>query len=142
MNISIEIPSPDRKRNAFLTPLGTTPARRDYFSLAVDSIPLLLRSRIFGQVCLWSYDSRFLAVQEWKENSPTSEPGSYALVILDLFTRQECTVAEVEATRSEINPQEFMGDSLMYTVFYEGPFGTTKNFESNFQHLTGWQAIK
>ncbi len=136
------IPSPDKKRKAILNFLGTIQSGREYYSLTFEGIPLSLPNRVFGHACLWSHDSRFLSVQEWKEIDPPHEPKSYLLVILDLLTRRECIVAEVEGAKCEINPQEFMGDSLMYTVFYEVQFGITKNFESNFQHLTGWQALK
>jgi len=142
MNKAIIVPSPDKKRKAVLSYLGSIQSGREYYSLAIDGFPLSLQNRVFGRVCLWSHDSRFLSVQEWKENNPPAEPKSFLLLIFDLLTRQECTVAEVDGAKSEINPQEFMGDSLMYTVFYEGQFGITKNFESNFQHLTGWQALK
>ena len=142
MNAPIVIPSPNKKHKAVLSYLGKIQSGREYYSLAIDEIPLSLQKRVFGRVCLWSHDSRFLAVQEWKENDGVTEPKSYLLLILDLVARRECIVAEVEGAKSEINPQEFIGDSLMYTVFYEGQFGTTKNFESNFQHLTGWQALK
>jgi len=141
-NKPIIIPSPDKKRKAVLTFLGKVQSGREFYSLAIEGIPVSLQNRVFGRVCSWSHDSRFLSVQEWKDNDGVSEPKSYLLLILDLVTRRECTVAEVEGTKCEIVPQEFMGDSLMYTVFYEGQFGITKNFESNFQHLTGWQALK
>jgi hypothetical protein len=141
-NNPIIIPSPDKKRKAVLTYLGKIQSGREYYSLAIDGIPLSLQYRVFGRACLWSNDSRFLSVQEWKENDAATGPKSYLLLILDLLTRRECVVAEVEGAKCEINPQEFMGDSLMYTVFYEGQFGITKNFESNFQYLTGWQALK
>jgi hypothetical protein len=142
INKPIVIPSPDKKHKAVLNHLGAIHSGQEYYSLAIDGIPLSLQNRVFGRVCLWSHDSRFLSVQEWKENDPVTPPKSYLLVILDLLTRRECIVAEVEGLKCEINPQEFIGDSLMYTVFYDGQFGTIKNFESNFQHLTGWQALK
>lgn len=142
MNKPIVLQSPDKKRKAALNYLGKIQSGREYYSLHIDEIPLSLQNRVFGRICLWSHDSRFFAVQEWKECNPLTEPKSYLLLILDLLTRQECVVAEVDGLKSEITPQEFMGDSLMYTVFYGGQFGITKNFESNFQHLTGWQALK
>ncbi len=142
MNKPIFIPSPNKKRKAILSYLGKIQSGREYYSLTLDGIPLSLQNRIFGHVCLWSSDSRFLSVQEWKENDEVAGPKSYLLLILDLFTRRECIVAEVEGAKSEISPQGFIGDSLMYTVIYDGQFGTTKNFESNFQHLAGWQTLK
>ena len=142
MNDPIVIPSPNKKHKAVLSHLGKIQSGREYYSLAIDGIPLSLQNRVFGRVCLWSHDSRFLSVQEWKEHDGVTEPKSYLLLILDLIARRECIVAEVQGAKSEINPQEFIGDSLMYTVFYEGQFGTTKNFESNFQYLSGWEALK
>jgi len=142
INKPIVIPSPNKKRKAVLNYLGKIQSGREYYSLALDEIPLSLQSRIFGHVCLWSSDSRFLSVQEWKENDEVAGPKSYLLLIFDLFTRRECVVAEVEGAKSEINPQGFIGESLMYTVIYDGQFGITKNFESNFQHLAGWQTLK
>jgi len=141
-NEQIVIPSPNKKRKAILSYLGRIQSGREYYSLVIDGFPLALQNRIFGRACLWSRDSRFLSVQEWKDSDGVTEPKSYLLFVLDLITGRECVVAEVEGAKSEINPQEFIGDSLMYTVFYEGQFGTTKNFESNFQYLTGWQALK
>jgi hypothetical protein len=91
---------------------------------------------------LWSHDSRFLAVQEWTEVDEKTGPKSYLLVILDLLTRRECVVAEVVGSKSVITPQGFMGGSLMYTVIYDGQFGTTRNFETGFQHLSGWRTLK
>jgi hypothetical protein len=142
MNKPIVIPSPDKKRKAILNYLGKIESGQEYYSLTIDGIPLSLQNRIFGHVCLWSSDSRFLSVQEWKENDAEAGPKSYLLLILDLFTRRQCVVAEVEGAKSEINPQGFIGGSLMYTVIYDGQFGTTKNFESNFQHLAAWQTLK
>ena len=142
MSKPIVIPSPNKKRKAILTYLGKIASGREYFSLAIDGIPLSLQDRIFGHVCLWSSDSRFLSVQEWKENDVTAGPKSYLLLVFDLFTRRECLVAEVEGNKSEIIPQGFIGDSLLYTVTHDGQFGITKDFESNFQHLAAWQTLK
>ncbi|MCE9646132.1 MAG: hypothetical protein K8S20_09055 [Chloroflexi bacterium] len=142
MNKPIVVPSPDKKRRAALTLLGKIQSGREYYSLSIDGVPLSLQNRVFGHVCLWSHDSRFLSVQEWKEFDPAAPPKSYLLMILDLLTRRECVVTEVEGAKSEVNPQGFIGDSLMYTVVYDGQFGTTKNFECNFQYLAGWQTLK
>jgi hypothetical protein len=142
MNKPIVISSPDKKRKAILTHLGKTQSGHDYYSLGIAGIDLSLQNRVFGHVCLWSHDSRFLSVQEWKEFDAETQPKSYLLLILDLLTRRECIVTEVEGAKSEVNPQGFIGDSLMYTVVYDGQFGTTKNFECNFQYLNEWQTLK
>lgn len=142
MNKPIVIPSPDKKRKVVLSYLGKTQSGREYYSLGIDGIPLSLQNRVFGQACLWSRDSRFLSVQEWKENDAVTGPRSYLLLVFDLLTRRECLVAEVEGNKSEIIPQGFIGDSLLYTVTHDGQFGITKDFESNFQHLAAWQTLK
>jgi hypothetical protein len=142
MNKPIVIPSPNKKRKATLTYLGKTQSGREYFSLAIDGIPLSLQGRVFGHICVWSSDSRFLSVQEWKENDEVTGPKSYFLLVFDLFTRRECLVAEVEGNKSEITPQGFIGDSLLYSVTHDGQFGITKDFESDFQHLAAWQTLK
>ena len=142
MNKPIVLPSPDKKRKAALNHLGKLQTGQEYYSLTIDGVPLSLQDRVFGHVCLWSHDSRFLSVQEWKDFDALTLPKSYLLLILDLLTRRECVVAEVDGAKSEVNPQGFIGDTLMYTVVYDGQFGTTKNFECNFQHLAGWQTLK
>jgi hypothetical protein len=136
------IPSPDKKRRAVLNFLGKTQAGLEYFSLSIDGIPLSLQNRIFGRICLWSHDSRFLSIQEWKDTDKINGPKSYLLLIFDLLTRRECVVAEVEGAKGQIIPEGFIGESLMYSVIHDGQFGTTRNFESKFQYLNGWQTLK
>jgi hypothetical protein len=91
---------------------------------------------------LWSPESRFLSIQEWKETDGVNSPKSYLLLVIDVITRRECLIASVDGTRGSIIPEGFIGDSLMYAVLYYGPFGTTKSFESKFQYLDGWQTTK
>ena len=63
-------------------------------------------------------------------------------MIIDILAGRECLIASVDGTKGSILPEGFIGDSLMYAVLYYGQFGTTKSFESRFQYLDGWQAIK
>ena len=91
---------------------------------------------------MWSPESRFVAVQEWKETVEANPPKYYLLLIIDVLTRRECVISNVEGIRGNILPEGFIGESLMYTVIYYGQFGITKNFESKFQYLDGWQTIK
>lgn len=142
MNKPIIVPSPGKKRRVALTHLGQTASGHEYYALSVDGISVSLQNRIFGRDCVWSQDSRFVSIQEWKELDLQSGPKSYLLLIFDLLTKRECVVAEVEGAKSQITPESFMGESLMYKVIYEGQFGTTKNFESKFQYLNGWQTLK
>jgi len=139
----LTFPSPDKKHNAVLTYLGEIQSGLGYYSLSIDKFPLSFAGRVFGKICLWSSESRFLSVQEWKE--PAAEavpPKSYLLLIIDVLTKRECLIASVEGAKGNILPEGFIGESLMYTVAYYGPFGTTRSFESKFQYLDGWQTIK
>jgi hypothetical protein len=138
----IVIPSPNKKYKAVLKSLGEVLPGNSYFSLSIDGFESLFRDRVFGHVCLWSPESQFLAVQEWKDTKDASMPKSYLLLIVDLAARRECVVASMDRTKGKIIPQGFIGESLMYTVIYEGQFGITRNFESKFHYLDGWQVIK
>jgi hypothetical protein len=135
---SIECPSPDKKHKAVLTYTGEIHTDQSSYSLSIDKPSLSFTGRSFGKVCLWSPDSRFLVVQEWK----TGVPKFCQLLVLDLSARRECVITNVEGSKGNILPESFIGDSLMYTVIYDGQFGMTKSFESRFQYLDGWKIIK
>jgi hypothetical protein len=142
MSRPIIVPSLNKKYKAILTYLGEIEPDHGYYSLAIDGFPHSFENRIFGRVCMWSPESRFIAVQEWKEANEGVPPKYYLLSIIDVLARRECVIANVEGTKGNILPEGFIGESLMYTVIYYGPFGITKNFESKFQYLDGWQNIK
>jgi len=134
--------SPDKKHNAVFTHLGENQSGSSYYTLSIDKFPNSFANRIFGKVCLWSPESRFLSVQEWKETDEANPPKLYLLLIIDILAGRECLIASVDGARGNILPEGFIGESLMYTVIYYGQFGTTKSFESRFQYLDGWQTIK
>jgi len=138
----IVFPAPNKKHKAVLTYLGETRSDSSYYRLSIDKFPLSFEDRVFGKVCLWSPESRFLAVQEWKEINELNVPKTYLLLIIDILTNRECVIASVEAEKGNILPESFIGESLMYTVIYYGQFGMTKNFESKFPQLNNWQTIK
>jgi hypothetical protein len=138
---TIECPSPDKKRRAVLTPIDEIQAAPGYYSLSIDGLPHSFIDRLFGEVCLWSPESRFLAVQEWKETDETGIPRFRQLLIIDVVGRSQCVIANVEGAKGNILPESFIGESLMYTVIYDGQFGMTKSFESKFRYLKDWQAI-
>jgi hypothetical protein len=138
----LTFPSPDKKHTAVLTHLGDIQSGTGYYSLSVDRYPLAFANRIFGKFCLWSPESRFLSIQEWKETDGVNSPKSFLLLVIDMLTRRECLIASVDGTKGSIVPEGFIGESLMYAVLYYGVFGTTKSFESRFQYLDGWQTIK
>jgi len=138
----LTFPSPDKKHTVVLTHLGETQSGSSYFTLSIDKKTLAFVDRVFGGVCLWSPESRFFSVQEWKDTDEAIQPKSYELLIIDLVARRECVVASVDRGKSSILPEGFIGESLMYTVVYDGQYGTTKSFESKFQYLDNWQTIK
>jgi hypothetical protein len=142
MSRSLTFPSPDKRHTAILKYLGEIQSGPSYYTLSIDKHPHAFANRVFGKVCLWSPESRFLSVQEWKEPSEIDPPKSYLLLIVDVLARRECLIASVEGAKGNILPEGFMGESLMYTVSYFGQFGTTKSFESKFQYLDGWQTAK
>jgi hypothetical protein len=142
MSKQIVFPSPNKKRKAILTLVGEARADHAYSSLSIDILPNSFVNRVFGKACLWSPESRFLAVQEWKEIDESGTPKFCVLLLIDVLARRECVIANVEATKGDILPESFIGESLMYTVIYYGQFGMTKSFESKFQYLGGWQTIK
>ena len=135
-------PSPNHKHKAVLTHVGETRPDSSYYILSIDKSPLSFADRVFGKACIWSPESRFLAVQEWKEMNELNAPKSYLLQVIDILTNRECVIASVEAEKGNILPESFIGESLMYTVIYYGQFGMTKNFESKFPQLNNWQTIR
>ncbi len=142
MSQPIVFPSPNNKLKAVLTYLGEIRADDGYYSLSIDGLPHAFANRVFGKVCLWSPESRFLVLQEWKETDEAGTPKFCLLLIIDVLARRECVIANVEGAKGKILPESFIGESLMYTVIYFGKFGMTKSFESRFQYLNGWQTIK
>jgi hypothetical protein len=134
-------PAPNKKHKATLTPIGDIQANPAYYSLSIEGLLHSFEDRLFGEVCLWSPESRFLAVQEWKETDDTGTPRFCVLSIVDVVGRSQCIIANVEGAKGNILPERFVGESLMYTVVYYGQFGMTKSFESRFRYLKDWQAI-
>jgi len=138
----IVFPSPNKKYKAVLTYIGEIQADQPYYSLSIEGLLHSFADRVFGKVCLWSPESRILAVQEWKETDEADVPKACLLTVIDPVSRRECIIANVEGTKGKILPESFIGESLMYTVIYYGQFGMTKSFESKFQYLDGWQTLK
>src|SRR3990172_2024775 len=142
MSKPIVLPSLNKKYKAVLTNIGEIQAGQAGYSLSIDGFPYSFDDRVFGKICLWSPESRFLAVQEWIETDEDSAPKTCLLLIIDVLARRECIIANVEETKGNILPESFIGESLMYTVIYFGQFGMTKSFESRFRYLDGWQTLK
>jgi hypothetical protein len=136
------LPSPNKKHKVVLTPIREVQTDQGIYSLSIDGFPHSFVNRVFGQACLWSPESRFLVVQEWKGTDEAVTSNYCQLLIIDVLARRECIIANVERAKGNILPESFIGESLMYQVIYYGQFGMTKSFESKFQYLNGWQTIK
>jgi hypothetical protein len=136
------IPAPDKKHKAVLTHLREDGVDQGPCSLTIDGLSHPFENRVFGKVGQWSPDSRFLAVQEWEGSGEAGPPEYYRLLIIDVVARRECLIANMVGSKGNILPEGFIGNSVMYTAVYYGQFGITKNFESEFQYLDGWQTLK
>jgi hypothetical protein len=142
MSNPIVLPAPNKKYKAVLTDSGQVQAGQAGYSLSIEGFPYSFADRVFGEVCLWSPESRFLSVQEWIETDEDNAPKACLLSIIDVLARRECVIANVEGTKGKILPESFIGETLMYKVVYFGQFGMTKSYESRFRYLDGWQTLK
>ena len=106
----IVFPSPNKKYKAVLTYIGEIQADQACYSLSIDGIPHSFADRVFGKVCLWSPESRILAVQEWKETDEDNLPKACLLLVIDLVARRECIIANVEGNKGKILPESFIGE--------------------------------
>jgi len=124
--------SPDQMHKATLKFYGEIRFGPRYYSLIIDS--LSFGNRIFGKDFLWSPDSRFFAIQEWKTTDEKKGPQTQ-LLIVDLHTRHECILARAE--KGFIIPKQFDDNKLIYTRGYLGS-GVTKELEIEFLSLNRW----
>lgn len=107
-----------------------------YYYLKVDDISF--SGRVFGISFLWSPDSRFFAVEEWKSTSEVMGPKTQ-LLLIDLETRRECALSW--ADHGFIIPKQFEGSKLIYVKQYFGK-GVENEFEIEFLPLTRWKDIE
>jgi hypothetical protein len=71
----------------------------------------LFEKRYFGEVSLWSADSRYLALSEWRSFVERRGPDTQ-LVVIDILAKRECTIAR---TRGFVEPVRFEGNTFLYT---------------------------
>jgi hypothetical protein len=127
------IESPDRKHQAILKYVGEIRFGPHYFSLTVDSFSF--GERIFGDDYLWSDDSRFFAVQEWKTTDYATGPITKLLLIEDI-ERRECPLSGINGW---IVPKQFEGSKLIYTKrYYDEGLDKIAEFEIEFLGLDRW----
>src|SRR5215211_5246839 len=95
----LSFPSPNKKQKAVLSYLGEIEPDHGYYSLSISGFSYSFENRVFGRACMWSPESRFLAVQEWKETNEANPPKYYLLMIIDVLTRRECVISNVEGIK-------------------------------------------
>ncbi len=105
--------SPDGAHTARFVYAGEVRFGPPYFRVELNGRVLRrrLRTRYFGDPCLWSADSRYLALQEWYEivEHPDTE-----LRVIDVIRRRECRVARVR--RGFVEPVRFEDDILVFST--------------------------
>jgi hypothetical protein len=127
------IESPDRKHRAILMYVGEIRFGPQYFSLTVDSFSF--GERIFGDDYLWSDDSRFFAVQEWKTTDYATGPIT-KLLLIDVIERRECPLSGINGW---IVPKQSEGSKLIYTKrYYDEGLEKIAEFEIEFLGLDRW----
>jgi hypothetical protein len=85
-----------------------------YYMVKLDGRVLrkhLFEKRYFGEVSLWSADSRYLALSEWRSFVERRGPDTQ-LVVIDILAKRECTIAR---TRGFVEPVRFEGNTFLYT---------------------------
>jgi|ERR671918_290710 hypothetical protein len=128
--------SPDNKHNAVLEYLNEIRFGPPYYSLMIGEVPF--GERIFGGSYLWSPDSRFFAIQEWKTTSEGRGPHTH-LLLIDLEMNRECVLSRAE--KGFITPKKFEHSKLIYTKEYYGGV-VVSEFEIEFLSLDRWKNIK
>lgn len=127
--------SPDGIHRAVLTSLGEIRFGPNYFSLEVDGVAF--GKRIFGEACLWSEDSKYLAVQEW-ETIKESEGPITRLLLLDVVSRMETAIAR--ARKGFAVPLGFDGGRLTYKLeFYSRRGKTEEEHVVDLVKVNRWQ---
>jgi hypothetical protein len=86
-----------------------------YYMVELDGRLLrkhLFGKRYFGEACLWSADSRYLALSEWRSLSEARGPDTQ-LVVIDILAQHECATGRMRGGFAE--PVRFEGSTLVYT---------------------------
>jgi hypothetical protein len=108
------VASPDGGHTAEFLWAGEVRFGPAYYLVKLDGRLLrkyLFGRRYFGEASLWSADSRYLALSEWRTLSEARGPDTQ-LVVIDILVHHECTVARM---RGFEEPLRFEGDTLVYT---------------------------
>lgn len=127
--------SPNNYNIALLDNIGEIRFGPPYYSMIFNDI--CFEGRIFGDDYLWSQDSKYFAIQEWKTIDYNKGPQTQ-LIILDVDNKKECIVST--ANKGFIVPKAFESGKIIYTKKYKGR-GVFKEFEMNISSLEKWVDI-
>jgi hypothetical protein len=131
------VPSPDSKQAVHFEFEGEIPFGPAYFTMLLNAQSLAHRS--FGDVAIWSNDSRYVAVQEWLSTSKGAGPQT-ALLCIDTANCSQCVVST--AKQGFIYPVQFEGESLIYKKQYFDAQGEkTIEYEIKFTDLPRWEQV-
>lgn len=97
----------------------------------------VIPAKIFGDIALWSPDSRFLVLQEWLTTDYTSGPQT-ALHVIDFVHSR--SVRASWADKGFITPIRFDGETLVYKKQYFG-IGKIAEFEIDLGTLDRWESF-
>lgn len=128
--------SPDGSHAAKFLYAGEIRFGPPYYKVEVDGrllSKLSLQKRVFGVGCLWSSDSRYLALSEWLSRLESRGPDTQ-LVVIDIQNRREHVVERMRGGFAD--PVRFEGNTLFYAKARydrEGPHVDTCSFD-----LTNW----
>lgn len=86
-----------------------------YYMVELDGRLLrkhLFGKHYFGEACLWSADSRYLALSEWRSLSEARGLDTQ-LVVIDILAQHECATGRMRGGFAA--PVRFEGSTLVYT---------------------------
>ena len=131
------IPSPSATQSVRFEYEGEIPFGPPYFTMELNG--KAFTNRFFGDVAVWSSESRYVAVQEWLSTSKADGPNT-ALLCIDTQMLKQCVVSV--AKQGFIYPTHFEGHLLVYKKqFFDAQGERTIEYEIGFADLPRWEAI-
>jgi hypothetical protein len=131
----IVIKSPNNSHKAILKLAGEIRFGPRYYSLCIDDMSF--GKRIFGDAYLWSHDSKYFAIQEWKTTDYGEGPQTQ-LLLINITDKMECIISS--ANKGFIVPKLFKDHKIIYTKEYKGQ-GIIKEYEMEYRNLNRWSKL-
>ena len=125
--------SPDEQHTVEFRCAGEVQMSALYFHVIVDD--QCLGNRIFGDICVWSPDGRYVALQQWLSTDRTEGPETQLLVV-DARQRTECILGRAKGF---VTPLAFNDRSIAYRRV--GPAGQDDQQEQAFPACEKWRSL-